>query len=262
MATEILLHSDGVKAPPNTQSIEERSFQVALMMVESWFTERPPIGARTRKCTVDTIRRIMEKTLNKPEIRQDSSFALSGCRTDSSRELLAKNVDIWIRLEKAFKSALPRISVRSLREPFTHGSPQQEYEIPDTSSLIAENHASLVEDLTLLNNLLVIARNMLAIKEAAQDLCAAVQVDGQVVKLIDLCVGVTSKGYDGETIDNLTRSKVNEVTELCKPIRYTSEQTPLIYCRQEAFSHEPSISPQFNNGQRSFKDDILVRYAF
>jgi palmitoyltransferase len=88
--------------------------------------------------------------------------------------------------------------------------------VPESSALIAENHATLLEDLTVLNNLLVIARNMLAIKEVAQDICAATQLDKQVTKLMVVCINVTSKGYDGENIDAKTRQNLNEITELCK----------------------------------------------
>ena len=67
-----------------------------------------------------------------------------------------------------------------------------------------------------MNNLLVISRNMLAIKETAQEICATVQFDKAVQKLIVLCVNVTSKGYDGENVDEGKRGRLNEITELCK----------------------------------------------
>lgn len=196
--TDFIVDDGGDFGPRNTQSVEERSFQVALSMVESMFSGMPPIGYRTRKCAKDMIRQTMEKTLNKPEIR----------------EVLAKNVDIWMRLHSAFHYAIPAISDRSLRESYAE-TQQPDFQLPETSTLIADNHASLQEDLTLLNNLLVIARNMLAIKEVAQDICAAVQLHHQITKLIELCVRVTSKGYDGENVDNITRGKVNDIIELC-----------------------------------------------
>jgi palmitoyltransferase len=57
---------------------------------------------------------------------------------------------------------------------------------------------------------------MLAIKEVAQDICAATQLDRQVTKLMVVCINVTSKGYDGENVDPTTRRHLNEITELCK----------------------------------------------
>lgn len=131
------------------------------------------------------------------------------------REMYAKNVDIWMRLKITLHRAHPVLSRRSLREAYGETAAPNT-DIPETSTLIAENHAALTMDLTLLNTLLLLARNMLAIKHVAQDLCAAVQFDRQVIKLIVLCVNVTSKGYDGENVDSGTREKLNDVTELCE----------------------------------------------
>lgn len=86
---------------------------------------------------------------------------------------------------------------------------------PQNSSLILKHYDELVQDLNFLNNLLVISRNMLAIKETAQELCAAVYFDKAVQELIVLCVNVTSKGYDGENVNEVNRGKLNDVTELC-----------------------------------------------
>lgn len=176
-------------------------------MAESHFTKRPPIGRKTLNKTTETIRRTMDKTLNQSEIR----------------ELLAKNVDIWLRLKKVFAAAIPTLGQRSAREAYAEVAPPNS-DIPESSFLIAENHGSLLEDLTMLNNLLVIARNMLAIKEVAQDICSMCQVDKQITKLIILSVSVTSKGYDGENVDNLTRGKLNEITELYKKMLVTCLQ--------------------------------------
>lgn len=191
----------------NHQSIEERNFQAALIMAEAHFSKRPPVGRKTVNKTVETVRRTMDKTLNVSEIR----------------EVLAKNVDIWLRLKRVFQAAIPTLGARSAREAYAETAPPN-VDIPESSFLIAENHGSLMEDLTLLNNLLVIARNMLAIKEVAQDICSICQVDKQITKLIILSVSVTSKGYDGENVDNMTRTKLNEITELYKKMLVTCLQ--------------------------------------
>lgn len=57
----------------NSQSIEERNFQAALIMTECHFTRKPPIGRKTVNMTLATIKRTMEKTLNVSEIRYDST---------------------------------------------------------------------------------------------------------------------------------------------------------------------------------------------
>lgn len=124
-----------------------------------------------------------------------------------------------MRLQIVFLHAIPDLGVRSLSEAATDPA-NHHADVQECSALIAENYPSLLEDLTLLNNLLVIARNMLAIKVVGQDICSTVKLDEQVNHLIILCVNVTSKGYDGENVDNITRSKLNEITELCKLLSY------------------------------------------
>ena len=132
------------------------------------------------------------------------------------REKLAKNVDIWMHLQKIFNLAVCSLDERSLPQPPAPDAANQD--MPDPANLILASYDSLREDLHYLNSLLVISRNMLAIKETAQEICAAVQFDKAVQKLIVLCVNVTSKGYDGETVDEARRGKLNEITELCELI--------------------------------------------
>lgn len=122
-----------------------------------------------------------------------------------------------MRLKLTLAQAYPVISRRSLRDAYGE-TVAQNVDIPESSTLIADNHSALTMDLTLINTLLLLARNMLAIKQVAQDLCAAVQFDREVIRLIRLCVNVTSKGYDGENVDVGTREKLNDITDLCELI--------------------------------------------
>ncbi|KAI9736551.1 MAG: hypothetical protein M1818_006062 [Claussenomyces sp. TS43310] len=207
MPAEMITRPNGRRERVNTQTIEERNFNLALIVIECHFTKQPPMGRRTVKLAVDTVRRTMDKTLNNPEVR----------------ETLAKNVDIWMRLHSVFLHAIPDLGVRSLSEATTDPA-NHHADVQESSALIAANYGSLFEELTLLNNLLVIARNMLAIKTVAQDLCAVVKLDEQVDHLIVLCINVTSKGYDGENFDNITRGKLNEIIELYKKLLVTSLQ--------------------------------------
>lgn len=80
------------------------------------------------------------------------------------------------------------------------------------------NHGSIKEDLTILTKLMHISRNLLvnAEPQVPQDICAAVHFDQMVYQTIILCVNVTSKGYDGEILDEAHRLKLAEVTELCQ----------------------------------------------
>jgi palmitoyltransferase len=147
--------------------------------------------------------------------RELSIFSRYLANTHIYREVLAKNVDIWLRIKATLVAVVPTLATRSVREAYAE-TLLPGVDIPESSTLIAENHESLLEDLTTINNLLVIARNMLAIKEIAQDICAATQLNRQVTKLMVVCINVTSKGYDGENADPKTRQNVNEIAELCE----------------------------------------------
>lgn len=88
----------------------------------------------------------------------------------------------------------------------------------ESTALIVMNHASIKEDLGTLIKLMHIARNLLvnAEPEVPQDICAAVHFDQMVYQTIILCVNVTSKGYDGEILDETQRLKLADITELCE----------------------------------------------
>jgi palmitoyltransferase len=122
-----------------------------------------------------------------------------------------------MHLQKIFNNAVKVLDSRSLRQSSNSDGacPPSGPDVSESANLILKNYDVLREDLHYLNNLLVISRNMLAIKETAQEICAAVQFDKAVHKLIVLCGSVTSKGYDGENVDDPSRTKLNEITELC-----------------------------------------------
>jgi hypothetical protein len=65
--------------------------------------------------------------------------------------------------------------------------------------LIAYNYFSLVKDIERLNDLCTIARNLLATTKKAQNMAAEKGFDQRVLALVDTCVRVTARGFDGET---------------------------------------------------------------
>ena len=67
--SEMIQRSGGQLQRVNTQTVEERVFQVALMYMESYLTQRPPIGMKTATKSRETIKRTMERTLNSPQVR-------------------------------------------------------------------------------------------------------------------------------------------------------------------------------------------------
>lgn len=139
-----------------------------------------------------------------------------GLKLTICRETLAKNVDVWMHFRKIFNAAIPVLEKRSIRQPKNADGTVNGHDNQESADLILLNYDSLLKDLHYLNSLLVISRNMLAIKDTAQEICAAVHFDESVQNLVVLCVDVTSKGYDGETVDEAKRARLNDITELCK----------------------------------------------
>ncbi|KAJ6161169.1 hypothetical protein N7470_004565 [Penicillium chermesinum] len=110
------------------------------------------------------------------------------------RHNLGMSPDIWQGLTDVLTKAIPVLESQS----FAWKSPAATYE-HSSSNLIAFNYFSLVKDIERLNDLCTIARNLLATTKKAQNLAAAKGFDQRVLALIDTCVRVTARGFDGET---------------------------------------------------------------
>lgn len=125
---------------------------------------------------------------------------------------------IWIWLTKIFAAAVPNLTNRSVGPISSINDPERGVTAQESTSLILRNYTGLKDDLQILNKLMHIARNLLvtAEPEVAQDICAGVHFDQMVYQTIILCVNVTSKGYDGEIVDDSSRAKLNEITEMCR----------------------------------------------
>lgn len=126
-------------------------------------------------------------------------------------------MEIWIWLTKIFAAALPSLSARSIGPESALEDPEKGVSVQESTAIIVMNHGSIKEDLGTLIKLMHIARNLLvnAEPEVPQDICAAVHFDQMVYQTIILCTNVTSKGYDGEILDESQRLKLGDVTELC-----------------------------------------------
>lgn len=83
-------------------------------------------------------------------------------------------------------------------QSFAWKSPSATYE-HSSSNLIAFNYFSLVKDIERLNDLCTIARNLLATTKKTQNLAAEKGFDQRILALVDTCVRVTARGFDGET---------------------------------------------------------------
>ncbi len=74
----------------------------------------------------------------------------------------------------------------------------------------------LLKDLERLNDLLLIARNILASTKLAQNLMGDKGFDQHVMKVIDLCVRVTARQYEGEEPGNRTESQLALLNASCE----------------------------------------------
>lgn len=77
------------------------------------------------------------------------------------------------------------------------------------------NYGTLLKDVDRVNDLTIISRNMLATRSEAQDLAAGIKFDQLILRLIDVCVRVTARGYDGE-VGSRSEDKWSKVISACK----------------------------------------------
>lgn len=110
------------------------------------------------------------------------------------RSSLGFNPRIWEGLTKVMTVAIPALEQQS----FAWKNPPASSFNGSSSDLIAAHYLSLVKDIERLNDLCTIARNLLATTKKAQNLAAEKGFDQQILKLIDVCVRVTARGFDGE----------------------------------------------------------------
>ncbi|KAI0863975.1 hypothetical protein F4860DRAFT_466562 [Xylaria cubensis] len=212
MATPARLDTD----PPHMwkqDSIEERGFAAALICLEGHYQQSPVMGPQS----ITKVMSIVSKTLEKTHTYKDV------------REILSKNLRIWIWLRRAISAAICDLNEKSLgvrSEPFV-ATRFIDITTPEVTALIIKNYALLKEALQMLNKLMHIARNLLVTTnpEIPQNLSATINFDHEVIEAICLCVNVLSKGIDGEMPeDEASRAKLNEITELYKKVLVTSLQ--------------------------------------
>ncbi|EZF70179.1 hypothetical protein H105_07468 [Trichophyton soudanense CBS 452.61] len=111
------------------------------------------------------------------------------------RQNLGFSPAIWQGLTDVLTKAIPVLESQS----FAWKNPASANYDGSSSNLIAYNYFSLVKDIERLNDLCTIARNLLATTKKAQNLAAEKGFDQRILMLIDTCVRVTARGYDGES---------------------------------------------------------------
>ncbi|EUC41125.1 hypothetical protein COCMIDRAFT_9107 [Bipolaris oryzae ATCC 44560] len=110
------------------------------------------------------------------------------------REELGLSWEFWDELAGVLKAAVPSLERRCFAAP---DPAAPEYE-GLSGPLIASYSPSLLRDLERLNQLVCIARNVLVHGERVQNLSADRLFDKDIFALINVCVRVTARGYDGE----------------------------------------------------------------
>ncbi|KAI9926839.1 hypothetical protein AWENTII_011474 [Aspergillus wentii] len=111
------------------------------------------------------------------------------------RHNLGLSPDIWQGFTDVLTKAIPVLESQS----FAWKSPPSANYDHSSSNLIAYNYFSLVKDIERLNDLCIIARNLLATTKKAQNMAAEKGFDQRILALVDTCVRVTARGFDGET---------------------------------------------------------------
>ncbi|PYH98800.1 hypothetical protein BO71DRAFT_315565 [Aspergillus ellipticus CBS 707.79] len=111
------------------------------------------------------------------------------------RHNLGLSPGIWQGFTDILTKAIPVLESQS----FAWKSPPTANYDHSSSNLIAYNYFSLVKDIERLNDLCTIARNLLATTKKAQNMAAEKGFDQRILALVDTCVRVTARGFDGET---------------------------------------------------------------
>ncbi|KAJ4293726.1 hypothetical protein N0V88_005234 [Collariella sp. IMI 366227] len=193
-------------------SVEELCFTSAMSCFEGWLKLDPAIGPRTMAYVTRFISKTLDKTQTHKEVREN----------------LSQSVEVWIWLTRDFAAAIPSLTTRSIGPLASLNDPDKGVTPQESTALITKNYPSLKEDLQLLLKLMHVARNLLVVPEPGipQDLCAAAQFDQMLYQTIILCINVTSKAYDGDVLEDDSRKKLTEITELYKKL--------LVTCLQQA----------------------------
>lgn len=135
------------------------------------------------------------------------------------RSALGFNPQVWEGLTQVLTVAIPALEQQS----FPWKNPPDSGFNGSSSELIAAHYLSLVKDIERLNDLCTIARNLLATNKKAQNLAADKYFDQQILKLIDVCVRVTARGFDGEA-NPRNEEKWQKVVNLYKRLLITCLQ--------------------------------------
>ncbi|EME89366.1 uncharacterized protein MYCFIDRAFT_127594 [Pseudocercospora fijiensis CIRAD86] len=137
---------------------------------------------------------VKESTLDMMDNRVSKEVLKSTAQRADVRAAIGTDEKYWADLSALFKAAIPSLERRS----FTIWDPSSvDYE-STSGALIASHHPGLWKDLLRLIDLVSISRSVLFAGEHVQNLAASYHIETEVFRLINCCVRVTARGFDGD----------------------------------------------------------------
>lgn len=144
---------------------------------------------------------VQQSILESYDVRIFKRTLGDSARQEEVRAELGSDIKTWNDLADVLRSAVPSLSDRcfsaSKAERSDENGNDLDYDSADAPSAreIAKNYNSLIKDLTRLNILCSIARNILVVGEPAQSAAVKASFDKALFELIRLCVRVTARPY-------------------------------------------------------------------
>jgi hypothetical protein len=157
---------------------EDKGFELVLVSTHALFKSRKTLNESAFDEAMRTCKTMIRRTLNSEEVR----------------DMIGHSLQRWKDMTEVFTLAIPVLEAHSLApDDSLTGAPAS------SSALMAGNHDTLMKDLERLDDILHVARNILGGgTQKIQNIAGESLFDQQVLKLIDLCVRVTARGYDGD----------------------------------------------------------------
>ncbi|KAL8800101.1 MAG: hypothetical protein Q9182_005413 [Xanthomendoza sp. 2 TL-2023] len=181
--------------------IEEVGLKVIVWVAQGMFMDRNTYPDSTYEQALKTA-----KNLLRSSARDENKII---------RQAQAEDQGVWDAYTDFLLVALPSLESQSFSTEDPNAS---------SAALIGNNYTILMKDLERINDLLLIARNLLATTALAQDLAGDSGVVQQVVKLIEICVRVTARGYDGEAGARINEAQWRNIIDAYKKLLITCLQ--------------------------------------
>ncbi|KAL8679699.1 MAG: hypothetical protein Q9186_004061 [Xanthomendoza sp. 1 TL-2023] len=189
---------DKVEQQPD---IEEVGLKVIIWVAQGMFMDRNTYPDSTYEQALKTAKNLLRSSA------RDENKTI--------RQAQAENQVVWDAYTDFLLVALPSLESQSFSAEDPNAS---------SAALIANNYTILMKDLERINDLLLIARNLLATTALAQDMAGDSGVVQQVVKLIEICVRVTARGYDGEAGARINEAQWRNIIDAYKKLLITCLQ--------------------------------------